>query len=68
MNEVPSKTFSILVVDDESEVLEQVAEVLAAANLTSHCCTTAEAGVASAETNPPDLIISDINLQADSIS
>ena len=38
----------ILVVDDESEILEQVAEVLAAANHTCHCCTTAEAAIASA--------------------
>ena len=56
----------ILVVDDESEILEQVAEVLAAANLTCHCCTTAEAALASAVTSPPDLIVSDINLQGHS--
>ncbi|MEE8451102.1 MAG: response regulator [Thermoguttaceae bacterium] len=56
----------ILVVDDESEVLEQVAEVLTAADLTCHCCTTAEAALAEAVTNPPDLIISDINLQGHS--
>ncbi len=52
----------ILVVDDESQVLEQVAEVLKKANIDCHCCTTAETAVVDAETVHPDLILSDINL------
>lgn len=52
----------MLVVDDEQQVLEEVAEVLKRANFDCHCCTTPEAAIASAELDPPDLIISDINL------
>lgn len=52
----------ILVVDDEPEVLEEVATVLTAARFACRCCTTAEDAMAAAEASPPDLIISDINL------
>ena len=56
----------ILVVDDETEVLDEVASVLTGAGFDCRCCTTAEAAMAIAESNPPDLIISDTNLQGHS--
>jgi CheY-like chemotaxis protein len=56
----------ILVVDDETDVLDEVATVLTAANFNCRCCTTAEAAIAAAESHPPDLIISDINLHGHS--
>ena len=52
----------ILVVDDETEVLDEVASVLTAANYACRCCVTAEQAIAAAEEASPDLIISDINL------
>ncbi len=52
----------ILVVDDESEVLENVATVLSQARYECDCCTTAEQAMATAAAATPDLIISDINL------
>ncbi len=56
----------VLVVDDEPEVLDQVAAILTAADFACRCCTTAEAALAVAEENPPDLIICDINLHGES--
>jgi len=56
----------ILVVDDEPTILEEVATALSEVGFLCHCCTTAEAAVAMAETSPPDLIISDINLHGHS--
>ena len=56
----------VLLVDDEPEVLEEVAEVLMRANFSCRCCTDVDAGVAAAEADPPDLIISDINLRGQS--
>ena len=52
----------ILLVDDEPEELGQVSAVLTAAGFTCHCCTSASDALAAARQNPPDLIISDINL------
>jgi CheY-like chemotaxis protein len=52
----------ILVVDDEPEVLGDVATVLTAAGFVCHCCTTADMAIAQAQLTPPDLILSDINL------
>ncbi len=66
MHSTQSRQPLILVVDDETSVLGEVAEVLAAANFRCRCCATAEEAVASAELSPPDLIISDINLQGES--
>jgi CheY-like chemotaxis protein len=62
MNYLDRKPPLILIVDDESDILEEIAGVLAAAGFASECCTTAEAAIAMAETNPPDLILSDVNL------
>ena len=56
----------VLVVDDKVEVLDEVATVLTAANFACRCCTTAENAMAAAESSPPDLIISDINLHGHS--
>jgi len=52
----------ILVIDDEADVLGEVASVLAGAGYVCHCCTNAENALRFAETNTPDLILSDINL------
>lgn len=52
----------VLVIDDEPEVLGEVAAVLARADYDCHCCTTAQAAFEFAKTATPDLIVSDINL------
>ncbi len=56
----------ILVVDDEAEVLGEVAATLAGAGYICHCCNRAEDALRYAETNTPDLILSDINLDGHS--
>ena len=56
----------ILVVDDQVDILDEVASILAAANFTCRCCTTAEDAVAAAQSSPPDLIISNVNLHGHS--
>ncbi len=56
----------ILVVDDETDVLEELTAVLSGADYACRCCTTAEGAFAAAEASPPDLIISDINLHGHS--
>jgi DNA-binding response OmpR family regulator len=56
----------ILVVDHQAEVLNEVATVLAGANLACRCCTTAEEAIAAAASSPPDLIISDVHLHGHS--
>jgi len=52
----------ILVIDDEPEVLGEVAAVMNGAGYACHCCGTAEAAIQSARSTTPDLIICDINL------
>lgn len=56
----------ILVVDDEAQVLADLASVLASAGYAFECCASAEAATRFAAANPPDLIISDINLDGQS--
>lgn len=56
----------ILVIDDEAEVLGEVAAVLAGAGYVCHCCGTAAAAVQFTQNTSPDLIISDINLDGQS--
>jgi CheY-like chemotaxis protein len=56
----------ILVVDDETQVLEDVATVLTGANFNCRCCTTPDEALAAADVVLPDLIISDINLKGHS--
>lgn len=57
---------SILVIDDEPEVLREVAAVMESAGYTCRCCTTEEDAIVSARYNPPDLIIVDTNLHGHS--
>jgi CheY-like chemotaxis protein len=52
----------VLVVDDEPEVLEEVAAVLRRANFACTTCSSADEAIAAARRQPPDLILSDINL------
>lgn len=52
----------ILVVDDEKEVLENVANVLTEAGFDCQCCNTAQAAIEFAAMHTPDMILSDINL------
>lgn len=52
----------VLVIDDEPEVLGNVATVLNQAGFACHCCSTAEAAIDMSRRSAPDLIISDINL------
>ncbi|MGI6420319.1 MAG: response regulator [Thermoguttaceae bacterium] len=56
------KTPLILVVDDEQELLENVANVLTAAGFDCQCCNSARAAIEFAAMHAPDLILSDINL------
>lgn len=52
----------VLCIDDESEALREVTEVLTAAGYVCHGCSDAEAAFELAQTTPIDLIVSDINL------
>jgi len=58
----PSEPPLVLVVDDEKDVLGEVASVLAAAGYVCQCCATADEAIRFAAQRAPDLIISDINL------
>jgi CheY-like chemotaxis protein len=53
---------SVLVIDDEPRMLDEVTAVLTRANFACRCCTTPEAALAAAEASPPDLILTDTNL------
>jgi CheY-like chemotaxis protein len=52
----------VLVIDDEPEVLGEVATVLSGAGYSCQCCATPDAAKDFVRTSIPDLIISDINL------
>jgi CheY-like chemotaxis protein len=56
----------ILVIDDDAEVLTEVAEVTSAAGYACHGCATGEAAVEFTRSHVPDLIISDTNLEGQS--
>lgn len=56
----------ILVIDDEPEVLGEVAAVLTGAGLSCHCCSTPDSAREFVRTATPDLIVSDINLNGHS--
>ena len=58
----PRQQHLILVINDQAEVLDQVATILTGANFACRCCTTAQDAIAAAESALPDLIISDVNL------
>jgi len=66
MNHLASQRPLILVVDDETEVLDEVATILARTHFRCRCCLNAEDAIEAAESSPPDLIISDINLHGHS--
>jgi len=52
----------ILVVDDETHVLNEVAATLVKGGYACHCCLTVESAVRYTQSSTPNLIISDINL------
>jgi CheY-like chemotaxis protein len=56
----------VLVVDDETEVLGEVASVLGNSGYRCHCCGNPSAAIEYVGSNQPDLIISDINLEGHS--
>ena len=56
----------VLVIDDDREVLDAVAPVLAGANLACHCCLNPEEAIAAAQGAPPALILCDVNLHGES--
>ena len=56
----------ILVIDDEPDVLGEVASALSGAGFACHCCATAEAALRFARSATPDLIVCDINLEGHS--
>jgi two-component system sensor histidine kinase/response regulator len=56
----------ILVVDDQREVLDEVAAVIRAAGYACHGCTTGEAAAEFTRSHVPDLLISDTNLDGQS--
>jgi CheY-like chemotaxis protein len=56
----------VLAIDDEPEVLGQLATVLGGAGYVCHCSASADDALRFAESNTPDLIISDINLAGQS--
>jgi CheY-like chemotaxis protein len=56
----------VLVVDDEQATLDSMVAVLAEAELACCCCATADEAVTAAATNPPDLIVCDLNVHGES--
>jgi CheY-like chemotaxis protein len=56
----------ILVIDDEPDVLGEVASALGGAGYACHCCGTAQAAIQFARSTTPDLILCDINLEGHS--
>ena len=64
MNEFSQAT--LLLVDDEAEVLDGLTKVLTAAGYTCHCASTEEDATRLAAEIDADLLISDINLAGES--
>ncbi len=56
----------VLVVDDEIDVLGEVASVLGKSGYNCHCCGNPKSAIEFVASNQPDLIISDINLEGHS--
>lgn len=56
----------VLVVDDEIDVLGEVASVLGKSGYRCHCCGNPDSAIEFVVSNQPDLIISDINLEGHS--
>lgn len=65
MNDYPQRPL-ILVIDDEPEVLGDVASLLTGAGYECHCCGSTETALQSARSTPPDLIICDVCLDGQS--
>ncbi|NQT36590.1 MAG: response regulator [Planctomycetes bacterium] len=65
MNDFQQEKPLVLIVDDEVKVLDEVSAALSA-SFNCRCCTTAEEAIETARTTPPDLILSDINLNGHS--
>ena len=57
-----SSKAQILVIDDDAEVIANLANILSTAGYACHCCRSCEAAVETVRRVSPDLIISDINL------
>ncbi|RZJ34583.1 MAG: response regulator [Flavobacterium sp.] len=51
---------TILVIEDNADIRENIAEILALADYSVNTASNGEEGVANARQNPPDLILSDI--------
>ena len=66
MTEAPKDLPLILVVDDEKEVLDGVEMILNAKGFRCRSCTNVSDAIAAAAESPPDLIVSDINLDGES--
>ena len=62
MTQCLSAQATVLVIDDESDILSMLSTVLSAAGYTCHSCQSAEEAIATVREVRPDLIISDINL------
>lgn len=62
MQEYQDTKAVILAIDDEAQVLGEVAQALSNTGYAFHCCSTAEAAREQAKQLRPDLIVSDINL------
>lgn len=62
MDLVTPHSASILLIDDEPDVLDEIASALAQTGYICRCCQDAQAAVMLARELQPDLIISDINL------
>lgn len=56
----------VVAIDDDREVLNEIAAVLTSASFACCCCTTPEEAMAAVQTTPPDLILCDVNLQGES--
>jgi CheY-like chemotaxis protein len=56
----------VLVIDNEQQVLDEVAATLGSANIACHCCTQPDEAFAVALRNPPDLILCDTNMFGES--
>lgn len=65
MREYQDSKAVILAIDDEAQVLGEVAQALTNTGYGFHCCSTAQAARQLAHELRPELIISDINLGAD---
>ena len=57
-----SSKAQVLVIDDDAEVIANLANILTAAGYACHCSRSCESAIETVRKISPDLIISDINL------